>query len=306
MKTKIEELSEDIETKDETIELLEEEKQEMGGVQMELHLMMEARDRDQQQIQSTVESASSNLSKLSAERDEARSKVQSLTQRLAATNADLKLSRNDLDRAMLSNGNLQNALEAFQNERDAEVKLLEDQRREAEAVVMAVHEAKLATLREENENKIRDVQVSADMTVKNIMANMESQERGVEQLRKDNVSLRRSLDEAIQRLQMSQEDVIDRLLMKNILLDWHSKRGQDRQQVLELMASVLHFSEDEKSRIHLGESAGGALGKVVNAVTAPLPKSNMDVDKLEGDSVREKWVNFLLAETGDFGDEPTK
>jgi hypothetical protein len=64
------------------------------------------------------------------------------------------------------------------------------------------------------------------------------------------------------------------------------------------MASVLHFSEDEKERVHIGPHAG-TLEKVVHSVAAPLPPSKADVEHLAGDSVREKWVNFLLAETED-------
>lgn len=115
------------------------------------------------------------------------------------------------------------------------------------------------------------------------------------------MNLRRSLDEAIHRLQTSQEDVIDRVLMKNILLDWFSKTGKGKKDVLALMASVLHFTEEEKDAIHIGDHSG-ALGKVVGAVAAPLPPSAADIDHLEGDTVREKWVNFLLAEAGDEDD----
>lgn len=110
--------------------------------------------------------------------------------------------------------------------------------------------------------------------------------------------MRRSLDEAIHRLQTSQEDVIDRVLMKNILLDWFSKSGKSKRDVLALMASVLHFTEEEKDAIHIGDHSG-TLGKVVGSLTAPPPPSKADIDHLEGDTVREKWVNFLLAETGD-------
>jgi len=67
------------------------------------------------------------------------------------------------------------------------------------------------------------------------------------------------------------------------------------------MASVLHFTEEEKDAIHIGDHSG-ALGKVVGAVAAPLPPSAADIDHLEGDTVREKWVNFLLAEAGDEDD----
>jgi len=116
--------------------------------------------------------------------------------------------------------------------------------------------------------------------------------------------LRRSLDEAIHRLQTSQEDVIDRVLMKNILLDWFSKTGKSKRDVLALMASVLHFTEEEKDAIHIGDHSG-TFGKVVGSLAAPLPPSAADIDHLEGDTVREKWVNFLLAEAGGEEDAPS-
>jgi hypothetical protein len=88
--------------------------------------------------------------------------------------------------------------------------------------------------------------------------------------------------------------------MKNILLDWFSKTGKNKRDVLALMASVLHFTEEEKDAIHIGDHPGGAFGKVVGAVAAPFPPSATDIEHLEGDTVREKWVNFLLAEAGDY------
>jgi hypothetical protein len=111
--------------------------------------------------------------------------------------------------------------------------------------------------------------------------------------------LRRSLDEAIHRLQATQEDVVDRSLMKNMLLDWHARKGHSKREVLEVMSSLLHFTDDDKIKVGLGDAGHGTFGKVVEVVAASLPKSVVDADKIEGDSVREKWVNFLLAETGD-------
>lgn len=86
--------------------------------------------------------------------------------------------------------------------------------------------------------------------------------------------------------------------MKNILLDWFAKGGKGKKDVLTVMASLLHFTEEEKDKIHISEFN---IGKVVGAVAAPLPPSKADVEHLEGQNVREKWVNFLLAETD--GDE---
>jgi hypothetical protein len=112
------------------------------------------------------------------------------------------------------------------------------------------------------------------------------------------MNLRKALDEAISRLQTDQEDVIDRSLIKNIILDWHAKRGKAKQDVMILLGSILHFTEDEKDKAFIADGPG-TLGKVYDAVAAPLPAPKLNVDKIEGDNVREKWVNFLLAETGD-------
>lgn len=119
-----------------------------------------------------------------------------------------------------------------------------------------------------------------------------------QECRKDNLNLRKALDEAIARLQTSQEDVIDRNLIKNIILDWHAKKGKAKRDVMILLGSILHFTEDEKDKAFISDGPG-TFDKVVSAVAAPLPASKLNVDKIEGDSVREKWVNFLLSETGD-------
>lgn len=113
------------------------------------------------------------------------------------------------------------------------------------------------------------------------------------------MNLRKALDEAIARLQTNQEDVIDRSLIKNIILDWHSKKGKAKRDVMILLGSILHFTEDEKDKAFIGEGGPGAFDKVYGAVAAPLPPAKLDADKIEGDTVREKWVNFLLSETGD-------
>ena len=65
-----------------------------------------------------------------------------------------------------------------------------------------------------------------------------------------------------------------------------------------LLGSILHFTEDEKDKAFIGDGPG-TFDMVYGAVAAPLPPAKLNVDKIEGDNVREKWVNFLLAETGD-------
>ena len=121
-----------------------------------------------------------------------------------------------------------------------------------------------------------------------------------QECRKDNFNLRRALDEAIARLGQSQEDVVDRAIIKNIILDWHAKKGKAKRDVMVILGSILHFTEDEKEKAFIAEGQSN-FDKVVGAVAAPLPPAKLNVDKLEGDTVREKWVNFLLSETGEDG-----
>jgi chromosome segregation ATPase len=233
------------------------------------------------------------------ERDSAIAQVQELQQQLAAVQADLEIAKSDLERALLSRNNLQVALESFQGEREAELAMMEEQRLEVEQSTRAAHAAAMDAMREANEALLREIQMAADASVRHSMEEIQSLESKLAAFKADNVQMRRSLDEAIYRLQATQEDVIDRTLMKNILMDWLTKTGtKERKDVLELMASVLHFTEEEKERVHIGPHAG-TLEKVVHTVAAPIPPSKADVEHLAGDTVREKWVNFLLAETED-------
>eukprot|EP00978_Attheya_sp_CCMP212_P004332 scaffold9459_cov45-Attheya_sp.AAC.2 len=269
----------------------------LGGLHMELQMLKEARDRDRAQIESTTSSASENQTKIASSRDAARAEAQDMERQLAATLADLELARADYNRAMLSSANLQRALEAFQNEREAETGILEEQARSSEEATAAAHVATLTATVEANEAQMKAVQYAADAAIRNIMDEVKTLEQTVQSCEKENLHLRRSLDEAIHRLQSNQEDVIDRSIMKNILLDWHAKSGKNRREVLHIMASLLHFTEEEKDKVGVGDNPHtGPIGKVVGAVTAPLPHSDLH---LEGDTVREKWVSFLLSEAGE-------
>eukprot|EP01083_Nonionella_stella_P215352 775136_1 len=153
-------------------------------------------------------------------------------------------------------------------------------------------------MRQENEAAMKEVQIASNNAIQNMMTELQLTEQKVEEYMKETINLRRSLDEAIHRLQTNQEDVIDRSLMKNILLDWHSKSGKARRDVMVVVASVLHFSEVDKDKCGIGEGSS-TIGKVVDVVAPPLTPAAKKAEELDGDNIREKWVNFLLAECGD-------
>ena len=277
---------------------LENENSDMSGLQMELRLLKESHKREVDEMQMKIENLSSSSKIISTERDTALQEATDIERKLTQALADLQLSQNDYERVLASCENMQRAIEAFQSERDAELTLLNEQRLEAEAALKAAHEASLEALRQSNTMRMQEVERASNEAVKNSMNEISKLEQCLEKAQHENEYTRKSLDEAIKRLQVTQEDVIDRSIMKNILLDWISKGEKERHEVLKVMTSLLHFSEDEKKRVGLFEySSSGLAGRVVGAVAVPLPPSKLNIDKIEGDDLREKWVNFLMAES---------
>jgi hypothetical protein len=266
---------------------------------MELRMVKEERDRERAKSHHAVASASDNNTQLGEQRDEAMAEVDDLKRQLAAAMADLDVAKSDTERVMMANINLQGALESFQSEREAELGMLEEQRLQAEEATAAAYAAQLDATKQAHATELGQLQQATDASIRHSLDGIHQLEARVEHFRLENVQMRRSLDEAIQRLQMNQEDVIDRTLMKNILMDWLTKPDQkSKREVLEVMASVLHFSDEEKEKVHIHGSFE-KFGKVVGSLTAAPPASKADLENLQGDNVREKWVNFLLAETDD-------
>jgi len=275
--------------------------EELSGLQIELTLLKEERDREKAKNLAFLDSTLSSRTQFETERDNALSELKDLKQQLAAARGDLEISRADCSRTVMANENLQSALEAFQDERRAEMEMIDEQRRQSEETLRSAHVTATNALKQIHETEIYDVQKASDDAVKNAMQEMELVESNLEKAKSENYQMRRSLDEAIHRLQTTQEDVIDRNVMKNILLDWCTLNDKSkRQQVLQVMANLLHFSEEEREKVHLtSKSLESVRAQVVGALAAPLPPSKADVEHLEGSNVHEKWVNFLMAETDD-------
>ena len=267
------------------------------SMHIEMQLMKEERDREANKLREIEETQNTSILSLTSERNAAISQVRDLEQRLTTLQADFDVTQADLSRVMQANSNLQSALEAFQSESEAELALLEESRASSEQALIASHTLALELMKKESQQSIYEIQNASDKAIHKMMDEIAMMEVKQEGLRKENVELRRSLDEAIKQLQMGKEDVIDRTLMKNILLDWFSKTGKGKRDVLMVMSSVLHFSDEDKSVCGLNES-GRALGKVVHSIN-PMQLSNRTPTDLEGENVREKFVNFLLAECGD-------
>jgi hypothetical protein len=137
---------------------------------MELYAMLrEECDRERGKRQNVVESGITSHSQVESERDAALAEVRDLKQQLTAALADLEVANADKARILTANNNLQYALEAFQDERQAEMVLLEEQRKEAEEAINAAHAAAMEATRQVHQGEMKHVQYASDSAVKNVM-----------------------------------------------------------------------------------------------------------------------------------------
>ena len=81
------------------------------------------------------------------------------------------------------------------------------------------------------------------------------------------------------------QDVVDRKLMTNLIVQYHQKKFSP--EVLELLGRVLGFSEDEKNKVGLRRR--GLLG-LLTPLAPPISAE-------EQPNLVELWVSFLEKET---------
>ena len=284
------------------ISALESETASFSQAGAEMKVMREALEQEKSARASFEASAGAVAKQLAAELSNAKHERRETANRLEAAEADLKLARQNQEDAQLATGNLQRAMENLQNERDSEIAMVERANEGALGGERRAFEVKLGAVEELHRGAVRNEEEKSRLKVEEVARQVRDFEKRYEAIRLENVSLRRSLDSAIKRLQASQEDIIDRAVIKSVVLDWHSKTGPQRNQVMAVIGSMLHFSKEENASCSVWsdrEAERGAVGRVVSAVAAPLPAPVVATDKLEGDSVKDKFLSFLMSESGD-------
>ena len=153
--------------------------------------------REKSALESANEKTSEDHAVVITKRDALMARASNLEQLLAAARGDLELANTYRDRALMANENLQRALEDLQCERDAEISLLAEQQRASEDAIVDAHAASMEATREAYAAEMRDVQYATDKSVQNALTEMDNMESTIQECRRDNMNLRKALDEAI-------------------------------------------------------------------------------------------------------------
>jgi len=150
----------------------------------------------------------------------------------------------------------------------------------------------------------------------------------IDQAKKESVSLRKALDEAICRLHSNESDVVPRQLIGNLLVSYYSQ-GRPKE-TLEIIARTLVFNDADRVRVGLkalhpdlgggleGGSPerrkglmGGFFSRVGGAISSPRKEYVPEDGTLEGKTLGDLWLDYLMKETeeeegGEGGEEEEK
>ncbi|KAI9202773.1 uncharacterized protein BJ171DRAFT_513162 [Polychytrium aggregatum] len=231
------------------------------------------------QWQETAELEASRVKELEASLAE-------LKDLLRTKSSDLELLARENAQYQLAVRNLQGVLEEFQSTRDAEVKFaLEGMQHQLDTARRSLEEFQSRAL--SAESRLAKVDVDSPSLAK-LQSELNEKNLALGKLRHDVIQLQAHLAEALRRLKdlTANEDNVDRKLITNLFISFVlTNRGdKNRYEILQLIAAILKFSEDEKCKVGLIRRPGWTL-------TTPTQSSSADT------SFTDMWVSFLLKES---------
>ncbi|PIA18884.1 hypothetical protein COEREDRAFT_37964 [Coemansia reversa NRRL 1564] len=223
----------------------------------------------------------------------------------------IELLQGDLNRALNSESqwveergmhlvtiqNLQSALESLQVSKDADVDIAVEKLREE--LRHAAAGQRTATARaEQAEGRLRKIELSG-ATAEQCQQKITDQMSEIERLRHEVAVLKDHLNESMYRLrEESSEFNLDKRVITNLVVGFLALSYGDpkRYEILQLMSSILQFSEEQQEKVGLIRKAGRR---------APLKSASPGTPVLEStptpgetkDSFSDQWISFLLRES---------
>lgn len=189
--------------------------------------------------------------------------------------------------------NLQSVLELFQQDFEKEKKQLVHQVNDANRKLEEFESASKEVEELRSEIKSRDEHII------NLRDELRSFRKYASNLESDNAELRQRMQQTLARLEnfSADEHLVDRRLVNQLLVAYvEGKRS--RSEVLNLMANILQFSEEERTKIGLGTSNhNSSLLSTVVSMIAPRAIDESKFPLETSKNLADLWIDFLLDES---------
>ncbi|CAM6031412.1 unnamed protein product, partial [Sphagnum compactum] len=196
---------------------------------------------------------------------------------ITTTRADMSLLQQENDQKNTECMNLKTALDQLTKARDQDkhscklqyLQLLQQKEAEMEQKLLEKEKSLELELQKLNEIKLTLEQNLSDEALLRRKAELD--------MNTEKRKMQKTLETALQQLQNSREDVVDRTLIANLIVSYFKRnRSQD---VLELITKILGFTDDQKEAVGLTVLKGPAaiITSIFTAVVGkPAPPANLE------------------------------
>ncbi|CAM9583116.1 unnamed protein product [Choristocarpus tenellus] len=205
-----------------------------------------------------------------------------------ALRADLSIATADKNMAETALENLQCVLEQFQREHTTEADVAEARCRKAVEKQAADYEVKEASLKAVYELRLEEMKRLE-------VRSSSTKDKEIVRMREEVRTTRTALEAALAQLQEGQDDTLDRRLVTNLVVRYIEARN--KKEVLEVMARMLNFTQEEKESVGLGQHRSSLPGLLTAMFRPGEEEHAVSTEEITGDNLSDMWINFLMAET---------
>ncbi|KAI9469157.1 hypothetical protein LPJ78_003717 [Coemansia sp. RSA 989] len=192
--------------------------------------------------------------------------------------------------------NLQSALETLQASKDSDVDMAVESLREELRQSTATQREAVARA-EQAEARLRRTELSG-ATAEQCQQKISDQAAEIERLRHEVSVLKDHLNESMRRLrEESNEFNLDKRVITNLIVGFLALPYGDskRYEILQLMSSILQFSEEQQEKVGLIRKAGRRV-PVQSGPGTPASETSLANGDTK-DSFSDQWISFLLRES---------
>eukprot|EP00743_Colponemidia_sp_Colp-15_P006105 GILK01006563.1.p1 GENE.GILK01006563.1~~GILK01006563.1.p1 ORF type:complete len:919 (-),score=265.95 GILK01006563.1:230-2986(-) len=292
----------------------EQEKHEQTVKQFQ-RLQNDYRDvcRRVQELEDELRDAQDHIERAEPDQAETRTRYQELVLRLQETTEELEAQKKQVtkyadaekererlmlilamkeeenNRNLLALTNLQSVLEQFQNDQESTVMRFEE---DLQSLRNELTEARKAAA---ECPVLREKANEAEQAASHMKAQLDEMKITFDPIKKERDDIKRALEQALTVVRQSdieKENLIDRRVISRLLVNYfHTQsNSRTRNEVMQLMANMLSFTEEEKIKVGLIRPARTSMSSwLLGSSSDPTPDPN-------GKSLGDMWMDFLERE----------
>ena len=216
--------------------------------------------------------------------------------------SDVLLAKEELEQRILEVSNLQVALESSEREIEGEKRKAVEGTMKAKDEIIQQGEARIVEAVQGWKGILSLAEEELAESKQRVEDEALLRRKAQLDLNSEKKAMQKSLEAALAQLRNSQQDVVDRALIANLVASYFQK-GYNKD-ILVLISKILQFNQEQMVSVGLAVPRNLNIVKsIVDGIKKAVPPSGgiggeVDPSDLEGDSLAELWVNYLNAEAG--------